>query len=789
GEPIDHYDTERVAKDGRRVLISLTSSPIRDAQGIVIGASKIARDITFRAQAELARLQLAAVVESSDDAIITKSLEGIITSWNQSAERLYGYAPSEVLGKPVTILMPADRRNEEPAIIERLKRGEKIEHYETVRRRKDGTLIDISLTVSPLKDSSGKIIGASKIARDITARKQADQARFRLAAIVESSDDAIISKTLDGTITSWNKGAQKIFGYAPEEIIGRNIRTLFPPDRLDEEERVVSLVRRGQSLENFETVRKTKDGRFIDISLTVSPIKDALGKIIGASKIARDITERRHAEEARARLAAVVESSDDAIITKQLDGTITSWNRAAERMYGYTSAEIVGKSVTVLIPADRLDEEPAIIERLKRGEKIDHYETIRQRKDGSRIEVSLTVSPLRDSSGRIIGASKIARDITGKKQAEEARLRLAAVVESSDDAIISKTLEGYVTSWNAGARRIFGYSAEEVIGKHITILFPPDRLPEEEKVLSTIRRGERLEHFETVRKTKDGRLIDVSLTVSPIKDALGKIIGASKIARDITERKRAENEIKRVNEELERRVEERTASLRETNDQLETFCYTIAHDLRSPLRAQQSFAQALLDEHRQALGDSGVDYAARILRNAHRLDNLVSDLLAYSRLSRDQIKLAPVDLAKVLKDVIEAQSDQIKRLDASVMVSQLHCVTAYEPTLHLVVANLVANALKFVPPDAKPAIRIRSEMRQSVVRIWVEDSGIGIAPEHMEKIFGVFHRLHQMDKYPGTGIGLAIVQKGVERMGGRVGVESEVGHGSRFWVELPAVKT
>jgi PAS domain S-box-containing protein len=521
----------------------------------------------------------------------------------------------------------------------------------------------------------------------------------------------------------------------------------------------------------------------------VSPIKDTFGRVIGASKIARDVTDRRHAEEARARLAAVVESSDDAIITKQLDGTITSWNRAAERMYGYTSAEAVGKSVMMLIPADRHDEEPAILERLKRGEKIDHYETVRRRKDGSLIDVSLTVSPLRDSSGHIIGASKIARDITGRKQAEEARLRLAAVVESSDDAIISKTLEGYITSWNAGAQRLFGYTEQEALGKHITMLFPADRLAEEEVVLSHIRRGQPLQHFETVRKTKDGRLIDISLTVSPIKDALGKVIGASKIARDITEKKRAQAELLKLNEELEKRVKERTASLMETNEQLETFCYTIAHDLRSPLRAQQSFAQALLDEFGQPLGESGKDYAARILRNARRLDHLVSDLLAYSRISRDQLQLRPVELGKVMKDVLDAQADQVQQSNAKVEIGDLHCVKGYEPTLNLVLSNLVANALKFVPAGVAPSVRVRSEERGSFVRLWVEDAGIGIAPENTEKIFGVFHRLHHMDKYPGTGIGLAIVQKGVERMGGRVGVESEVGCGSRFWIELPIVKT
>jgi PAS domain S-box-containing protein len=257
-------------------------------------------------------------------------------------------------------------------------------------------------------------------------------------------------------------------------------------------------------------------------------------------------------------LAAIVDSSDDIIISKNLDGIVTSWNKSAERVFGYTSQQAIGKPLTALIiPKDRQQEEAEILSRVQQGEPVDHFDTVRQRKDGSLVDVSVTISPIRDSSGRIVGASKVARDITEKKRWERNTALLAAIVDSSDDVIVSKNLDGIITSWNRGAERTFGYSAPEAIGKHITLIIPSDRLEEENEILRRLRRGERVDHFETVRRRKDGVLLDMSLTISPIRDAAGHIIGASKVAKDITLQKRAE-EILREREAKFRAVFEQT---------------------------------------------------------------------------------------------------------------------------------------------------------------------------------------------------------------------------------------
>ncbi len=244
------------------------------------------------------------------------------------------------------------------------------------------------------------------------------------------------------------------------------------------------------------------------------------------------VVERRVAQElldaALLRLAAIIDSSEAAIYSIDLDGTITTWNQAAERLFGFPSTTAIGQPLSIIVPPEQEAEEAEVVRRIRAGEGVEHYETVRRRRDGSLLEVGLTASPIRDRAGVITGVSKIARDITEQRQHERNGRLLASIVESSDDAIISKDVAGAITSWNRGAERLFGYAAEEVIGQSIRIILPADRQGEEDEVLSRIRRGETVDHFETVRCRKDGSQAIVSLTVSPIRDAAGRIVGASR---------------------------------------------------------------------------------------------------------------------------------------------------------------------------------------------------------------------------------------------------------------------
>jgi PAS domain S-box-containing protein len=469
-----------------------------------------------------------------------------------------------------------------------------------------------------------------------------------------------------------------------------------------------------------------------------------------------------------ALLAAIVDSSDDAIISKDLNGAITSWNKSAERLFGYAADEAIGQSITILIPADRLDEEAEILRRLRSGERIDHFETIRRRKDGTPREISLTISPVRDASGKVVGASKIARDITDIRQSQRARLLLSAIVDSSDDAIISKDLNGVITSWNSGAERLFGYTAEEVIGKSVTLLMPPERVHEEPEILGRLQNGARVDHFETVRRRKDGTLLEISLTISPIRDLNGKVIGASKIARDITERRRNEARIRRANQDLEQ------------------FAFSASHDLQEPLRTLKIYSELLGARYADKLDGQALEFLDFLRSGATRMEMLVRDLLAYTHAINSNAAANEIaDASDVFEDVCEGMAGPIAETGAMITSEALPAVQMHRMHLQQLFQNLIGNAIKYRHVDRTPVIHITASRQGASWLFSVSDNGIGIAPEFKEKIFGLFKRLHTSEEYPGTGIGLAICQRIVDRYYGRIWVDSEVGHGSTFRFCVP----
>jgi PAS domain S-box-containing protein len=402
--------------------------------------------------------------------------------------------------------------------------------------------------------------------------------------------------------------------------------------------------------------------------------------------------------------------------------------------------------------------------------------------DGTERLIDFAIYPIRDESGAVCLLNPAGVDITERKRAEERLAHLASIVESSEDAILTKDLEGIITSWNNAATRIFGYRAEEVIGKPIAILIPQNRQNEEAGILARIRRGERIDHYETVRQRKDGTLIDISLSVSPLRDAHGTLIGATKIVRDITELGKARRLAARSQHELEKRVTELTEAV----GQMEEFSYSVSHDLRAPIRAMQGYAQTLLEDYGHRLDERGREFLANITRGSARLDRLVRDLLTYSRAARAEVTLQPVELDTLVHDIISHYPEMQPPRARITVHAGLRSVVAHEPSLTQAISNLLSNAVKFVTPGITPSVQVYSELHGDRLRLSIEDNGIGIRPEHRHRLFGLFQRIHPEGRYEGTGVGLAVVRKAVERMGGRVGMEtSRTGTGSTFWLELP----
>jgi len=521
--------------DGSEFPINVSLSHIDT--GDVLLVITATRDVARQKQAVKNAQLTAAIMQYSDDAIIASTLAGVITSWNLAAERMYGYSREEMIGKYAGLLIPDDRAGEMQANLGTVRGGQAVQRLETIRVRKDGTEVPVSITVAPIRDEDGVVVGASAVHRDVTQQRQAFEASQRMAAIVEYSDDAIIGSTLDGIITSWNEAAERLYGYTGEEIIGRPASLLAPEDRAGEMHANLTKIRAGQHVDHFETIRVRNDGTVFPVSLTVSPICGADGAVVGASAITRNMTELREALAVAQRMASIVEFSGEAIFGRTMDGIITSWNPAAARMYGYSSEEIVGKPINLLIPEDRTGEIEAILARISAGRPVEHLETIRVRRDGTVFPVSLTVSPICGADGAVVGASVISRDLTEQKRALTVAQHMAAIVESSDDAIISGSLDGIITSWNPAAERMYGYSSADIVGKPAAFLTPADRTTEIEAVLEQIKTGRHVEHLETKRVRKDGTVFPVSLTVSPIRDTEGAVIGTSVIHRDVTEHK------------------------------------------------------------------------------------------------------------------------------------------------------------------------------------------------------------------------------------------------------------
>lgn len=354
---------------------------------------------------------------------------------------------------------------------------------------------------------------------------------------------------------------------------------------------------------------------------------------------------------------------------------------------------------------------------------------------------------------------------------------LSAIVDSSDDAIISKDLNGIIMSWNTAAERLFGYTAAEAIGRSITMLIPADRLGEEPAILERLGRGERVDHFETIRMRKDGSLLNISLTISPVKDASGRVVGASKIARDITERVRKDEALGEANR-----------ALRQANADLQQFAYSASHDLQEPLRMVRAYSELLNKKFADKLGPAGEEYLRHTVQAAIRMQNLLKDLRIYTQISTAANEPAEeIDAGEVLRNTLQGLGVAISESGASIEATALPRVRMHEFQLEQVFQNLIANSIRY-RKDLPPRIKISAVLQDNNYVFSVQDNGIGIEPQFREQIFGIFKRLHSGAEYPGTGMGLAICQRIVERGGGRIWVDSEPGQGSTFRFTVPVRK-
>lgn len=492
---------------------------------------------------------------------------------------------------------------------------------------------------------------------------------------------------------------------------------------------------------------------------------------------------QRIRERARIRLSAVVDNALDGLITINERGLVEQFNPACERIFGYKSAEVIGNNSRMLMPDPYHDEHDGYISRyLTTGEArmigVAGREVSGKRKDGSVFPMDIAISVFELGDGRHF--SGIIRDITVRKRAEEANALLAAVVASSDDAIVSETLDGVITSWNASAQRLFGYSAGEAIGQHVSFIVPPGKMEEQRHIVGRLHEGEQVQHFETERLNKSGQSIQISLTVSPVRDAAGQMIGASKILRDITTQKAAEEKLQAYTSALER-----------SNKELDDFAYIASHDLKEPLRGLFNNAKFLEEDYKDKIDAQGVGRLQRLGYLTQRMEQLVNDLLYFSRLGRQDLAIVPTDLNEVVRDIELMMETTLRERNAVISIpNPLPEIVCDKTRVTEIFRNLITNAIKYNERETKIVeigylneMQTKAGIEKNV--FYIRDNGIGIEEEFHEEIFRIFKRLNsEADDKKGTGVGLTFVRKIIDRHGGRIWLESALGKGATFYFTI-----
>jgi len=923
-------------------------------------------EVVERSRAQEISERLAAVVESSDDAIISQTLDGTITAWNRGAEKLFGYTSSEAVGRSIGMLMPPAQANEVPQILARIGRGESVGHLEAVRVRKDGTYIDVSGTISPIRNSSGVVAGASKIARDITERKRIDATLKESLATSETAlkeladqrfaldQHAIVAVTdVQGTISYVNDKFCTISKYSKDELIGQNHRilnsshhpreffqqmyrtiasgkvwhgeirnqakdgsiywvdtTIVPfiaedgkprqyvairadiTERKQAEETVKeSLVTSENALKDladqkfaldqhaivamtdvqgtityvnekfcsiskyskdellgqnhrilnsghhskeffqamYHTIAKggvwhgeiknrAKDGSIYWVDTTIVPTLSAEGKPRQYVAIRADITERKLAEETLREQSKVLDLAQ--VMVRDMENRIVLWNLGAEKLYGFTRHEAVGRISHELLQTEFPAPIGQIEEQFQRTGSWTG-ELVHRKRDGGRIVVSSLWVLHRDGKGEPARVLEANTDITGRKDAEQRlaaqaqdlfrqaeelaasrqaleikTLTLRSVLDSMVEGLVATDEEGKFVLWNPAAEKILGMRAANIGSDEWTVhygLYLPDTVtpfPAEQIPLVRALRGEAstTEMFVRNPEIVEGAWIEVS--AGPMINKAGAISGGVAAFRDITQRRADEREILRLNEDLELRVIERTAQLEIANKELESFSYSVSHDLRAPLRHIIGFSKMLVEEFGPTLDPGAKHYLDRIQAGTQKMGLLVDELLNLAKVGRHAVNRQITDLKAIVEEVVAILEPDLQGREVQWVIADLPLVECDPVLVKQIFQNLLANALKFTRARTPAIIHISHQENTDAGQpvLVVRDNGIGFDMKYVDKLFGVFQRLHRPEDFEGTGIGLATVQRIVLKHDGRVWAEGEVDKGAAFYFTLGVEK-
>ncbi len=765
---------ERIRLGGETCVLSITQD---------ITERKRAEEALRRSEAELKEAQRVAQVGSW-----TWDIGSGVVTWSDELYRIAGRDPGQDLPRVENfsaLYTPESWNRVQQAVEDTLQSGRPFD-LEAERVRADGAKCWVQMRCTPVRDGAGRIIALRGTTQDITERKRTEEAlrqsEERFSKAFRVSPAAMSISTLrEGRYVDINESCTKILGFERDELTGKLAPDLIwerPQDRIAFVERV----KRDKFVREMEAKLRTKSGNIRDTLLSAELIQ------IGGDEclliITDDVTERKRTEETVRRLSLqkqlILDSAGEGIYGLNLQGRVMFINSAAARMLGWQPSELIGRIQHERIHHSRADGTPypakecPIYSSFWDGEVHCLDTEVFWRKDGTNFPVEYTSTPIFED-GVVVGAVVTFRDITERRQSEEAlRNSEARFRQVFSDAPLPMWLWDMETrrflEVNEAATTRYGYSRDEFLAMQVTDLLPPE---EAERMRADYRQRKEGRYLvETRHRIKNGGFIDVHLT-SDCMELAGRQVRLV-VAQDISERKRAEEAL-----------QQRTMELERSNADLEQFAYVASHDLQEPLRMVASFTQLLADRYGSNLDDEAREFISFAVEGANRMQALIEGLLSFARVKTRAKELRPIDSGAALQRSLRSLRVALQESGAEVSSEPLPIVLADEPQIEQLFQNLIGNALKFRSQSTPPHVRVSAQPNGTECTFAVRDNGIGIDPRFNERIFAIFQRLHSRSEYPGTGIGLAICKKIVERHGGRIWVESEVGQGATFYFTLP----
>jgi len=721
-------------------------------------------------------------------AIFMMNTQGRVLSWNAGAERIKRYTSDQIIGHNFSCFFPPeDIKRGRPEEVLRITAATGRHEEQSMRVRKDGSRFLASITLTALRDQAGNLCGFSEFSHDLSESKESG-AKYR--GLLEAAPDAMVVVNQAGEIVLLNVRAEKQFGYSRDELVGQRVKTIIPQgfaERLIADGNRSAAEALAQQIgTGIELIARRKDGSEFPIEIMLSPLESAEGILVTAA--IRDISVRKDAEahlaQMEGRYRGLLEAAPDAMVVVNPAGEIVLLNVQAEKQFGYSRDELVGQQVKNIIPegfAERLIADgtrsaaEALAQQIGTGIELNG-----RRKDGSEFPIEIMLSPLESADGILVTAA--IRDISVRKDAEthlaQMEGRYRGLLEAAPDAMVVVNPAGEIVLLNVQAEKQFGYTRDQLVGQRVKTIIPQgfaERLIADgnrsaaEALAQQIGTG-----IELIARRKDGSEFPIEIMLSPLESAEGILVTAA--IRNITERKKSEEHLVKTVGELKR-----------SNDELQQFAYVSSHDLQEPLRMVASYTQLLAGRYKGRLDSDADEFIAFAVDGCNRMQGLIKDLLAYSRAGTNGKALREVSGEKALEEALANLRAIIEQSGAVVTHDSLPVLRTDNTQLTQVFQNLVGNAIKYHGAEV-PHVHISATKNDG--REWifsVRDNGLGIDPQYFGRIFILFQRLHGRDEFEGTGIGLAICKKILERLGGRIWVESRPERGSTFYFALPEI--